>query len=157
MIIDQAPDVLEDDDVLEMVNAGLAPITIVDDYLAEFWSKVFTSIKVHSDIAVRSGGNLAVAFRKENPKLREVVNTWLRKHGKGDGFRNTVERRYLDNVKYAKNAAADAERQKLDGRGRAVQEVRGAVQRRLPADGGAGIPGIDAGPGASRVPWARLA
>ncbi len=28
--------------MLEMVNAGLAPITIVDDYLAEFWSKVFT-------------------------------------------------------------------------------------------------------------------
>ena len=35
----QAPDVLEDDDVLEMVNAGLAPITIVDDYLADFWSR----------------------------------------------------------------------------------------------------------------------
>ena len=109
----EAPAVLEDDDVLEMVNAGLAPITIVDDYLAEFWSKVFTSIKVHKDITVRSGGSLAVAFRKENPKLREVVNTWLRKHGKGDGFRNTIERRYLDNVKYAKNAAADAERKKL--------------------------------------------
>ena len=109
----EAPAVLEDDDVLEMVNAGLAPITIVDDYLAEFWSKVFTSIKVHKDITVRSGGSLAVAFRKENPKLREVVNAWLKKHGKGDGFRNTIERRYLVNVKYAKNAAADAERKKL--------------------------------------------
>ena len=109
----EAPAVLEDDDVLEMVNAGLAPITIVDDYLAEFWSKVFTEIKVHKDITVRSGGNLAVAFRKENPKLREAVNTWLKKHGKGDGFRNTIERRYLQSVKYAKNAAADAERKKL--------------------------------------------
>ena len=123
------------------------PITIVDDYLAEFWSKVFTGIKVHHDVTVRSGGNLAVAFRKENPRLREVVNTWLRKHGKGDGFRNTVERRYLENVKYAKNAAADAERREARGGGRAVQEVRGRVQRRLPADGGAGIPGIDAGSG----------
>jgi membrane-bound lytic murein transglycosylase MltF len=110
----EAPAVLEDDDVLEMVNAGLAPITIVDDYLAEFWRKVFTSITVHKDVTVRTGGNLAVAFRKENPKLREVVNTWLRKHGKGDGFRNTIERRYLDNVKYAKNAASDAERRKLE-------------------------------------------
>ena len=113
VVIDEAPDVLEDDDVLEMVNAGLVPITVVDDYLAEFWSKVFTSITVHSDIAVRSGGSLAVAFRKENPKLRETVNTWLRKHPKGDAFRNTIERRYLDSVKYAKNAAADTERQKL--------------------------------------------
>ena len=63
-----APDVLEDDDVLEMVNAGLAPITVVDDYLAEFWSQVFTELTVHNDVAVRSGGSLAVAFRKENPQ-----------------------------------------------------------------------------------------
>jgi membrane-bound lytic murein transglycosylase MltF len=119
VVIDEAPDVLEDDDVLEMVNAGLVPITVVDDYLAEFWSKVFTSIKVHSDIAVRSGGSLAVAFRKENPKLRETVNAWLQKHPKGDAFRNTIERRYLDDAKYAKNAAADTERQKL----RAVAEL----------------------------------
>ena len=83
VVIVEAPAVLEDDDVLEMVNAGLAPITVVDDYLAEFWSKVFTDIKVHRDIAVRSGGNLAVAFRKENPRLREAVNTWIRKHGQG--------------------------------------------------------------------------
>ena len=113
VVITEAPDVFEDEDVLEMVNAGLAPITVVDDYLAEFWSKVFTDIKVHKEIAVRSGGSLAVAFRKENPKLREVVNTWLKQHGEGDAFRNVIERRYLQNVKYAKNAAADAERKKL--------------------------------------------
>ena len=108
-----APDELEDDDVLEMVNAGLAPITVVDDYLAEFWRQVFTNIQVHKDVTVRSGGTLAVAFRKENPRLREVVNTWVRKHQQGDAFRNVVERRYLKDVKYAKNAAADAERRKL--------------------------------------------
>jgi membrane-bound lytic murein transglycosylase MltF len=85
----------------------------VDDYLAEFWSKVFTDITVHPDITVRSGGTLAVAFRKENPKLREVVNAWLRKHAKGDAFRNVVERRYLENTKYAKNALAQSERLKL--------------------------------------------
>jgi membrane-bound lytic murein transglycosylase MltF len=111
--IDEAPDVLEDDDVLEMVNAGLAPITIVDDFLAEFWSKVFTSLAVHGDVAVRTGGSLAVAFRKENPRLREQVNAWIRKHGKGDAFRNVIERQYLQNTKFAKNAVADAERKKL--------------------------------------------
>src|SRR6185503_5829432 len=113
VIINEAPDVLEDDDVLEMVNAGLAPITVVDDYLAEFWRQVFTDIQVHKDVTVRSGGSLAVAFRKENPRLREVVNAWLRKHKEGDAFRNVIERRYLKSVKYVKNAAADAERQKF--------------------------------------------
>jgi membrane-bound lytic murein transglycosylase MltF len=113
VVITPAPEALEDDDLLEMVNAGLVNITIVDDYLADFWKKVFTNLNVHGDVAVRSGGNLAVAFRKENPRLREAVNTWIRKHGKGDAFRNTIERRYLENVKYAKNAASEAERKKF--------------------------------------------
>ena len=113
VVINEAPDVLEDDDVLEMVNAGLAPITVVDDYLAEFWSQVFTGITVRKDLALRTGGRLAVAFRKDNPRLREAVNEWIRKHGKGDGFRNVIERRYLQSLTYVKNAAADAERQKL--------------------------------------------
>ena len=147
VIINEAPDVLEDDDVLEMVNAGLAPITVMDDYLAEFWSQVFTGITVHKDVAVRTGGRLAVAFRKNNPKLREAVNDWLRKHQKGDAFRNTIERRYLQNVKYVKNAAADAERQKLAALGEIFKKYGAEYKRRLPADGGAGLPGIDAGPG----------
>ena len=113
VVIADAPEVLEDEDVLEMVNAGLTPITVVDDYMAEFWSTVFTSLTVHKDVAVRSGGSLAVAFRRENPKLREAVNAWLAKHGEGDAFRNVIERRYLQSVKYAKNAAADTERKKF--------------------------------------------
>jgi len=113
IVIEEAPVVLEDDDVLEMVNAGLAPITVVDDFLAEFWSKVFKDITVHPNITVRTGGTLAVAFRKENPKLRDAVNKSLRKHGEGEAIRKILEDRYLDNVRYAKNAAANNERKKF--------------------------------------------
>jgi membrane-bound lytic murein transglycosylase MltF len=113
VVIEEAPDVLEDDDILEMVNAGLTPITVADDYLADFWKQIFTSLEVHRDVTVHSGGNLAVAFRKNNPKIRETVNQWIRKHGKGDAFRNVLERKYLEDVKFAKNAAAASERQKL--------------------------------------------
>jgi len=117
--------------VVVVTGPGAPPIATVDDLagqavfvarqasLAAFWSQVFTDIKVHKDVAVRSGGNLAVAFRKDNPKLQEAANVWIRKHGKGDGFRNTLERRYLQNASYAKNAAAEPERLKL----RAVGEM----------------------------------
>jgi len=113
VVINEAPDVLEDEDVLEMVNAGIAPITVANDYLAEFWSQVYTGITLHRNVALRTDGQLAVGFRKDNPKLREKVNEWIRKHGKGDAFRNVVERKYLESTKYVKNAAADAERKKL--------------------------------------------
>jgi membrane-bound lytic murein transglycosylase MltF len=117
IVIDEAPDVLEDDDILEMVNAGLAPITITDDYLAEFWRQVLPSVTVHKNVAVRTGGWLAIAFRNGSPRLRETVNDWMKKHGKGDAFRNTIERRYLKDVKFVKNAAADAERKKFENVG----------------------------------------
>jgi len=111
--IQEAPEVLEDDDVLEMVNAGLADATIVDDYLGEFWGTVFKSVTVHKDVTVRTGGVLAVAMRKENPKLVARVNTFIRKHGQNDTFRAVIERRYLETGKYAKSATSGAERKKF--------------------------------------------
>ena len=36
-----APEVLADEDILEMVNAGLVQMTVVDDYIAAFWKQIF--------------------------------------------------------------------------------------------------------------------
>jgi membrane-bound lytic murein transglycosylase MltF len=113
IVIREAPVVLEDDDVLEMVNAGLAPITVVDDYLAEFWKNVFKNITVNPSATLRTGGTLAVAFRKENPKLRDAVNKTLKKHGERDAIRKILEDRYLESLKYVKSAGSTAERKKF--------------------------------------------
>jgi membrane-bound lytic murein transglycosylase MltF len=113
VVIKDLPDVLEDDDILEMVNAGLIPITVVDDFLAQFWRQVFTDIQVHPALAVRTGGSLAIALRKETPKLRAAADEWILAHGRGDAFRNVLEQRYLKNLKYARNATSEAERRKF--------------------------------------------
>ncbi len=111
VVIKPAPEVLEDDDILEMVNAGLVSITVVDSYMAEFWSQVFAKIAVQP-AAVRSDANLAVAVRKNSPKIMETANRWIRKNQAGSLFRNVVERRYLQNANYVKDAASEAERKK---------------------------------------------
>ena len=72
--IREAPENLEDDDLLEMVNVGLIKITVVDNYVAEFWKKVLTDLTVHDDVTVRTGGNLAVAIRKNSPQLAAGLN-----------------------------------------------------------------------------------
>jgi hypothetical protein len=36
---------LEDEDLMEMANAGLLPYMIVDNHLANIWVKVFASLK----------------------------------------------------------------------------------------------------------------
>jgi membrane-bound lytic murein transglycosylase MltF len=113
VLIRAAPENLEDDDLLEMVNAGLLPAIVVDDYLAKFWTKVFPGIRMHENVAVRTGGSLAVAVRKNSPKLSAGLNTFMDKYGLGTAFGNMIERRYLSNTTYAKNAASEAERAKL--------------------------------------------
>jgi len=108
-----APENLEDDDLLEMVNAGLIKITVVDNYLAEFWKKVLTNLTVHDAVAVRSGGHLAVAIRKNSPQLAAGLNGIIAKYGLGTAFGNMMETRYLESTKYAKNATSEAGRKRF--------------------------------------------
>jgi membrane-bound lytic murein transglycosylase MltF len=111
--IDLAPENLEDDDLIEMVSAGLVPAIVVDDYLARFWKQVFPTVVLHENVAVRSGGSLGVAFRKNSPQLRAALNTFLGEYGLGSAFGNQIERRYLRSTSYVKNAASEAERKKF--------------------------------------------
>lgn len=113
VIVQAAPENLEDDDLLEMVNAGLIPITVVDDYLAQFWRQVFTNLAVHEDVAVQTGGNLAVAIRKSSPQLATGLNAMIEKYGLGTAFGNTIQKRYLQNTGFVKNATSEAERRKF--------------------------------------------
>jgi membrane-bound lytic murein transglycosylase MltF len=109
-----APEQLEDEDLLEMVNAGLVPIVIVDSHKAKFWAQILKSIKVHDDVAVREGGEIAWAFRKGSPKLAAVVNDFVKRHRKGTQFGNILYRRYLENTKWVTRATADAELKKFE-------------------------------------------
>jgi membrane-bound lytic murein transglycosylase MltF len=111
--IQAAPENLEDEDLLEMVNAGLIKITVVDNYLADFWKNVFTELNVHDAVAVRTGGNLAVAIRKNNPQLAAGLNAIIAEYGLGTAFGNTIEKRYLQSTKYVKDATSEAERRKF--------------------------------------------
>ena len=96
-----------------MVNAGLIGITIVDDYLANFWKNIFTNLTVHDSVAIRTGGTLAVAIRKNNPQLAAELNDFISRHGLGTAFGNIMQERYLQDTKFAKNATSEAERRKF--------------------------------------------
>ena len=113
VVIQEVPGNLEDDDLLEMVNAGLVPMVVVHDYLAEFWKKVFTNLTVHDTVTVRTGASLAVPIRKSSPLLEAELNAFLAKYGLGTAFGNMIEKRYLVSTKYVKQATSEAERRKF--------------------------------------------
>jgi len=113
VVLREAPENLEDEDLLEMANAGLIKITVVDDYLAEFWKQVFPDITLHDTVKLRTGGQLAVAIRRNSPQLAAGLNAIIDKYGLGTAFGNTIEKRYLQSTKYVRNAASEAERRKF--------------------------------------------
>jgi membrane-bound lytic murein transglycosylase MltF len=113
VMIKEAPEALEDDDILEMANAGLVELTVVDDFVAEFWQQVLPNIRLHRNLTVRTGGEIAVGVRKNNPRLRQAINVWIKEYGPRTAFGNMIERKYLQTTDFVKNAAADRERQKL--------------------------------------------
>jgi membrane-bound lytic murein transglycosylase MltF len=107
-------DVLEDEDLLEMVNAGLIPMIIMDSHKAQFWTQIFEKIKVRSEINVRTGGEIAWAFRKNSPKLKAVINDFVAGHKEGTLIGNMLFKRYLKNTKYVKNSLSKQELKKFE-------------------------------------------
>lgn len=104
---------LEDEDLLEMLNAGVISMLIVDNHKAEFWAKILKNITLHPNVAVHSGGDIGWAFRKNSPKLKAVVDGFVKKNKKGTLHGNMAFNKYLKDTKYMTNPAAAKEREKF--------------------------------------------
>ena len=70
------PDELENEDKLEMLNAGLIKVAVIDEPLFDFWKQVFPNIR-SPGIVLRRDANIAWAVRKDNPKLRATLTQFI--------------------------------------------------------------------------------
>ena len=104
MEIVEADEYFEDSDLLEMVDAGLIPMVVVDDHKAKFWGEIFKNIRLYPDITINEGGDIGWAFRKSSPKLAETINSFLETTKKGTELGNIVFKKYLQENKWARNA-----------------------------------------------------
>jgi membrane-bound lytic murein transglycosylase MltF len=109
-----ANEYLETEDLLEMVNAGLIKITIVDDYLATFWAQVLPKIVVHEDLAVATGRDIGWAIRQDATGLKTKVDTFVNANRDGKLLGNMLIKRYLQDTRYVKNALAQKDRKRLE-------------------------------------------
>ncbi|MCF8041657.1 MAG: lytic transglycosylase F [Desulfarculaceae bacterium] len=112
--IDLADENLETEDILEMVNAGLVPITVADSHLADFWSKIFKNLKVHENLLLAKNGKIAWAVRKNSPKLMQSINAFVKKNKQGTLMGNILIKRYFENTKWAENALSPENIKRFD-------------------------------------------
>ena len=109
-----APENLETEDILEMVNAGLIQATIADNHIAEFWKKVLPKIVFYPDAAINTGGMIGWMIRKNSPLLKAELNAMLARYPKGSSLRNQLLQKYLKSTKFVKNATSKGEMVKFE-------------------------------------------
>jgi membrane-bound lytic murein transglycosylase MltF/transposase-like protein len=97
------PEALEDEDLMEMLNAGVIEFIVVDDWKAKIWSQILLKIKVRKDIVLRSGGKLGWAIRKGSPKLEAEILDFYRNYLKKYGILENRLAQYHKRIKQIKN------------------------------------------------------
>ena len=105
---------LQSEDLLEMANARIIDYMVVDNHIANIWSRVYKNLVLYKGIKVNSGGEIAWAVRPNNPELLKHVNGYLKKHKKGSLVGNVLFNRYFKNTKWVTNPISESERKKFD-------------------------------------------
>jgi membrane-bound lytic murein transglycosylase MltF len=104
------PDALEDEDTLEMLNAGLFELAVVDDWKGRMWAQVLPKITVREDLVLRSEGVIGWAIRKDSPKLEAAILDFYANYLKKQGV---IDYRLAQFHKRVKQIHNNADREEL--------------------------------------------
>lgn len=103
---------LEDEDLMEMVSAGLLPWAVVDTHKAKLWAVILPGLTVREDIVVHDGGDIAWAFRKNSPLLAKELDEFIADAIKKPEM-SDIKHRYYKTGKPVRNALAPDQREKF--------------------------------------------
>jgi membrane-bound lytic murein transglycosylase MltF len=95
-------------DILEMVDTGLVPATVVDSYKAQYWSDLLPNMEIRDDLVLRADGQVAWAFRKDSPQLAEAINKFAVRHREGTLIGNVLIDRYMENLEWIRRSTSEA-------------------------------------------------
>ena len=100
------PDVLEDEDMMDMLSVGLLKLIVVDDWKATIWAGLLPKVKPRPDLALSNQGATGWAFRKDSPKLAALVNEFI---GRYPGAHAARLKKYPAYLKRLRNVTAEAD------------------------------------------------
>lgn len=100
IILDTVSDNLEDEDLMEMLDAGIISTIVVDDWKAKMWAQILPNIEVNENVSVHSGGHVGCAFRKNSPLLTAELKDFYYNHSKKLGITPYLFKKYNQQVKH---------------------------------------------------------
>jgi membrane-bound lytic murein transglycosylase MltF len=108
------PEALEDEDMMEMLNAGLLDAIVVDDWIAKIWAQILPKIKLNEQAVVREGGLIGWAIHKGHPKLAAEIEEFWAKVLKKQNLQDVRFKQYYQRVKQIRNNTASAELKRFE-------------------------------------------
>jgi membrane-bound lytic murein transglycosylase MltF len=108
------PDALEDEDMMEMLNAGLIEAIVVDDWKARIWAQILPKVKINDGAAVRSGGLIGWAIRKDSPKLAGLLGEYYVSYIKKQNLVAMRMKQYYSRVKQIRNSTASEDQKRFE-------------------------------------------
>jgi membrane-bound lytic murein transglycosylase MltF len=109
------PDELEDEDMMEMLNAGLLKAVVVDDWKAKIWAQVLPKVRINEQAAVRSGAQRGWVIRKNSPELERELQAFYKDFVKKTGVMEYRLKQAMQRVRQIKDNAAESEIAKFQG------------------------------------------
>jgi len=108
------PDALEDEDMMEMLNAGILDAIVVDGWKAEIWAGVLPNIRLNKTAILRHRGLIGWAIRKGSPQLAAEVNDFWVKFVKKRNLVAVRFKEYVRRIKQIRNNTSSAERKRFE-------------------------------------------
>jgi membrane-bound lytic murein transglycosylase MltF len=109
------PDALEDEDMMEMANAGLLEAIVVDDWKARMWAQALPKVKVNEGAVVRAGSAIGWAIRKESPGLRRALEEFYADTLKVTGGQMVRVKQYASRVRQLQDPTRSADYKRFEG------------------------------------------
>ncbi|HET6675375.1 MAG TPA: transglycosylase SLT domain-containing protein [Nitrospiraceae bacterium] len=103
------PEELEDEDIMEMLNAGLFEATVVKDWLAKIWAPVLPKIKVRTDLIIHTNERIGWAIRKGSPKLDAEIRDFFKNYVRKGRIIESRLATYMKRIKQIKDPTGTAE------------------------------------------------
>jgi len=108
------PDALEDEDMLEMMNAGLLEMIVVDDWKVKMWAQILPKVKVRDNVVLRPAAKKGWAIRKESPRLAAELNEFYVTWAKKQGVIPYRQQQYMKRIKALKSASAVEDQKRFE-------------------------------------------
>ncbi len=112
--ITSVPHALEDEDKLEMLNAGFFDFIVVDDWKANIWAQVLPKVKVREDLVLRDNAYTGWAYRKNSPQLTAALQDFYKHFVKKQGVLDARVAQFNKRIKQISNNTGSVELKRFE-------------------------------------------